>query len=65
MRIKPCPFCGNDKCDVSRDWPDSAPQVFCFRCGTRGPHGIKSDKTAISAWNHRASTCKDKGRESK
>jgi Lar family restriction alleviation protein len=52
-RLLPCPFCGIEGVFVSRDWPDSAPQVMCG-CGARGPSGIKSEKTAIDRWNRRA-----------
>ena len=48
MKIKPCPFCGNDSLELSA----LEHFVCCRKCGNSGPDGADK-KEAIRLWNSR------------
>lgn len=54
-KIKECPFCGNDKCDVIKA-PLGTTMFRCFECGANVCfYGAEKDTDeAIKRWNRRA-----------
>lgn len=59
MTIPPCPFCGDESCELSRD--DDWHRCVCTRCGATGPvfgdenmRPAERDQKAIEAWKIKA-----------
>jgi Lar family restriction alleviation protein len=56
MKLKPCPFCGDDQQPRLDDRGEAA-NIEC-PCGAMGPtgYGLDSHEKAIKAWNKRSDT---------
>jgi len=60
VKIRPCPFCGEDSASLeigNKDCPGWLKHVHCCRCGTRGPEA-KTEESAVTSWNNREGTAK-------
>ena len=58
MELKPCPFCGSDRVNVTENKFQHLFNSFgvkCFNCKTESYQFFDSRKEAIEAWNRRAS----------
>ena len=61
MKLKPCPFCGYNKLEISRDvrrdistFPATY-NIMCPNCKAEGPFDWSQDlKEATKRWNKRA-----------
>ena len=55
-KLKPCPFCGNEKglelSAVSIHGPPDR-SIICYKCGANGPTAL-TDIDAQNTWNKRA-----------
>lgn len=56
--LKPCPFpfCKSDLVCVTHDtyFEGRVFYVKCRKCNAQGPHFLKDEQAAISAWNRRS-----------
>lgn len=55
IKIKPCPFCGSDKIDVSSGIMAGITMFHCRKCGaTVSFMGNETEPNAHKKWNERA-----------
>lgn len=64
-KLKPCPFCGSEECDISEytqnPYVGNVQKAYCKSCGANGPYSMtdgqetlyEMKQSAIKQWNHR------------
>lgn len=52
MKLKPCPFCGEEDLEIKQTTNDSNYFILCLYCGMRGPWAFL-EINAIELWNLR------------